>query len=108
MDKGYNVRESVRAQRDYDRIDDFLFDTTGDASVSARIVLELAGFVGSLGRLPHQGTRRDDILSCLRLLPFGKATIAFTVDEAAKTVLVLRLFYGGEDIPAALGDFDNI
>ncbi|MFN3314916.1 MAG: type II toxin-antitoxin system RelE/ParE family toxin [Hyphomonas sp.] len=103
MDKNYAVRELAAAQADYDRIDDFLFDATGDGAVSARIVMELAGFVGSLSRLPHQGTQRDDVLPGLRLLPFGKAVIAFTVDDAAKTVFVLRLFYGGEDIMTALG-----
>jgi len=57
--------------------------------------------------MPHKGTRRDEILSGLRLLPVSKAVIAFTVDEMEETAFVLRLFYGGEDISAALGDFDN-
>lgn len=107
MDRKYAVRESVAAEADYDRIDDFLFEATGDVAVSSRIVMELSGFVGSLGRLPHQGTKRDDILPGLRLLPFGKAVIAFIVDDDAKSVFVLRLFYGGENIAAALGNLDD-
>ncbi|MFN7054158.1 type II toxin-antitoxin system RelE/ParE family toxin [Hyphomonas sp.] len=106
MDKMYTVGESLAAQADYDRIDDFLFEMTGDSALASRVVMELSGFVGRLSRLPHQGTRRDDILPGLRVLPLGKAVIAFTVDDEARTVFVLRLFYGGEDIMTALGKID--
>ena len=102
MTAPYQVRESLLAEADYDRIDDFIFMATGNAAATERIVLGLSARVADLAVFPHQGTRRDDILPGLRLLPHGRAVIAFTIDEAARTVLILRLFYGGEDIAEAL------
>jgi plasmid stabilization system protein ParE len=57
----------------------------------------------SLRDFPNVGTLRDDILAGLRTLGFRRrVTIAFVVE--ATEVLVIGIFYGGQDFEAILRD----
>ena len=85
-----------------------LFDYIADAESS-----ELAGqFTASivthcklLQTFPCRGTMRDDVRPGLRITNYKKrVVIAFTVDEAEKTVFILGLFYGGQNYEAVLYD----
>ncbi len=50
---------------------------------------------------PHRGTKRDDIRPGLRITSFRcRVTIALTADDEAVTIL--GVFYGGQDVDAAL------
>jgi toxin ParE1/3/4 len=52
---------------------------------------------------PERGTRRDDIRPGLRVMGFERrATIIFQVTEGE--VVIVRIFYGGQDYEAALRD----
>ena len=54
----------------------------------------------ALGSFPQQGTRRDEIRPGLRTLGFrGRVTITFVVEPTM--VVILGVFYGGQDYPAA-------
>ena len=54
-----------------------------------------------LRTFPHRGTRRDDIMPGLRLIGCERrVTIAFIV--AGDRVVIEGVFYGGQDILAAL------
>lgn len=61
----------------------------------------------SLAVFPERGTRRDHILQGLRTVGFEKrATIVYRVTEAK--VVILRIFYGGQDFEHKLRDmFEN-
>lgn len=51
----------------------------------------------------ERGTRRDDIRPGLRTIGFERRiTVAFTVDDTR--VMILRLFYGGQDWADALSE----
>ena len=52
---------------------------------------------------PHRGTLRDDVRPGLRVTNYkGSAVIAFAVDEAAMAVLIIGLYYGGQDYESVL------
>lgn len=55
----------------------------------------------ALADFPERGTRRDDIRRGLRTIGFERrATIAFQATKAE--VVVVRIFYGGQDFERAL------
>jgi toxin ParE1/3/4 len=55
----------------------------------------------ALETFPERGTRRDDIRLGLRTIGFERrATIVFQVTRAE--VVIVRIFYGGQDYERAL------
>ena len=55
----------------------------------------------ALETFSERGTRRDDIRAGLRIMGFERrATIVFRVRKA--DVLIVRIFYGGQDYEQAL------
>ena len=68
-----------------------------------RTVAAIRAYLGGFGSVPHRGTRRDDLMKGLRIVPFKRRTaIAFTIDEDVPTVRILRIFYGGQDHESVL------
>jgi len=56
-----------------------------------------------LALLPLRGVPREDIRPGLRVTHHkGRALIAYAVDADARTVSVVGVFYGGQDLDAAL------
>lgn len=52
---------------------------------------------------PLRGVSREDIRPGLRVTHHkGRTLIAYAVDEAARSVSILGIFYGGQDYEAAL------
>lgn len=52
---------------------------------------------------PLRGVPRDDIRPGLRVTHHkGRTLIAYAVDESTRTVLILGIFYGGQDYEGAL------
>ncbi|MGK9233259.1 type II toxin-antitoxin system RelE/ParE family toxin [Inquilinus limosus] len=69
--------------------------------VAERYTTSIVQYCLSLSTFPHRGTRRDDIRPGLRLLGFRRrVTIVLTVNE--RIVTILGVFYGGQDVEAAL------
>lgn len=76
---------------------------TLDRPLADRTVATIRAYLGGFGSVPHRGTRRDDLMPGLRIVPFKRRTaIAFTIDDDARTVRILRVFYGGQDYEAVL------
>ena len=99
--KSYSVVLKRTVLEDFIRIATHVERWTEDRALADRTVDAIRAFVAELGQLPHQGTRRDDLRDGLRIAAFKKRTaIAFEVDDQAKTITVLRVFYGGEDYEA--------
>lgn len=73
--------------------------------LATRYVDAIVDFCYSLNIFPERGTRRDDIRLGVRITHYRKrAVIAFTVDSAVQEVLILGIFYGGQDYETALRD----
>lgn len=76
---------------------------TFERALADRTVAAIRAYLGGFGTVPHRGTRRDDLMPGLRIVPFKRRTaIAFTIDDDARTVRILRVFYGGQDYESVL------
>ena len=68
---------------------------------AAGYVDAITDYCDSLETFPHRGQRHDSIRPGLRLIGFRcRVTIAFTVEDAS--VIILGVFYGGQDVETAL------
>lgn len=105
MPSGYSVVRSVQCDEDLELIFDHLFDTyeeLGDTSDIAldRAAKRLFGIENDLARLgdvPFQGTLEPEIMVGLRHVTKNRAVFYFVIDETNETVLVLGVFFGGQD-----------
>lgn len=60
----------------------------------------------SLAELPERGALRDDLSKGLRLLGFERrVAIAYRVNTEIE---VVRILYGGRDLPTILGNPDEV
>lgn len=93
----YRLRYHPAVRSDLVAIHAMLAEYAG-TEVAARKLAEIEAAARGLAELPHRGSRRDHILEGLRAVPAARrAVIAFTVDDAAREVLVLAVTYGGAD-----------
>jgi toxin ParE1/3/4 len=68
--------------------------------IAKRFTDGIVDYCESFETFPERGLKRDDLRRGLRLVGFRRrATIAFNV--AASTVVIVGVFYGGQDIGAA-------
>ncbi len=69
--------------------------------VAERYTTSIVQYCRSLATFPHRGTQRDDIRPGVRLLGFRRrVTIVLSADD--RVVTILGVFYGGQDVEAAL------
>ena len=110
MTKTYRVERSVETDRDIRAIYRFLVESycgfgepldVAENHARNRII-DIEQSVLSLGRAPHQGTRRPDLLPDLRSVTKNRAILYFTVDDDQKQVRVLAIFFGGQDHQRAM------
>lgn len=88
------------ADRQLTRLHDHIGAQAGVVTAD-RYVERIVSFCQSLATFPARGTRRDDILPGLRTIGFERRiTIALLVET--ETVLIEGVFYGGQDVDAAL------
>ena len=77
----------------------------GSPAVAAKYTEAIVTYCEGLGRLPHVGHQRNDIRPGLRISNYRRrAVVAFKVDDTARTVAILGVFYGGRDYERLLGD----
>jgi plasmid stabilization system protein ParE len=101
----YEVLRARAADRDLAAIFDFLiksnveFGEDEDCAIE-RAAVRLRGIEAamlSLGEKPHQGTLRPQLLPGLRSVAKQRAIFYFIVDERARQVRILAVFFGGQD-----------
>ena len=101
----YSLARGDQVTRDLERIYDFLFasyvgfgDPPEEADIDARErVLQIEIAMEALAAVPHQGTLHADMLPGLRSVTKDRAIFYFTVDDEARVVRVLAIFFGGQD-----------
>jgi plasmid stabilization system protein ParE len=100
----YRVAEKPDVLLDYVAIAEHIERWTEDRVLADRTVDAIRTFIKSLKAVPHRGVKRDDLRPGLRIVPFKKRTaVAIEIDDGAKVVTVLRVFYGGQDYETVLG-----
>lgn len=101
----YRVERLRQANDDLDSLFDFLVESYQDfgddlETAVERAVQRVEGIkddMRRLGAMPHLGTRLDVWMSGLRSVTKDRAIFYFTVDEGARVVRVLAVFFGGQD-----------
>ena len=103
MNDRYRVVTRHSVSIDFAAISEHIERWTEDRALAYRTVDQIREFIRGLRDTPHRGNRRDDLRPGLRIVTFKKRTaIALEIDEATKTVTILRVFYGGQDFKAAM------
>jgi len=98
--KKYEISFRPLAEADLLRLYEYIVEASGPA-VAGGYIDRLEAACLALESFPERGTRRDDIRPGLRIIGFERrATIVFQVLESE--VLIVRIFYGGQDYQAAL------
>ena len=105
MPTGYSVHRSLACDADLEAVFDHLFSAyrqLGDPVEDAltRAAGRLRGIEDALERLgdvPFQGTLVPQIMADLRHVTKDNAVFYFIVDEAARELRVLGVFFGGQD-----------
>lgn len=73
------------------------------AAIAESYVDGIVSYCEELGVFPHSGTARDDIRPGLRTSSYKKrVVVAYAVDDDARAVTVIGLFYGGQDFESLL------
>jgi toxin ParE1/3/4 len=63
----------------------------------------IVSYCEGLGMFPHGGSAREDIRPGLRTSSFKKrVVVAYAVDDEARALTVVGLFYGGQDFESLL------
>lgn len=101
----FAVEFSAGAERDFGLIFDHLFesyvafgeDTEEALDRAARRVMDIRKATDQLASFPLRGTARDDILPGSRFLAIRRAIYWFDVDQKARKVRILAVFFGGQD-----------
>lgn len=101
----FNLDRGSQVTRDLERIYDFLFDSyvgfgdkpeDADVAAAARVAqIEVA--MEGLAERPHQGTLLPALLPNLRSVTKDRAIFYFNVDDEARMVRVLAIFFGSQD-----------
>lgn len=101
--KLYEVYLLPDAIRDLEDLYHYIADKSGLPETAWAYIEKLRDKCRKLAIAPICGQKRDDLMANLRITPLDKKTVAaFLVDEAAQTVLVVNIFYGGRDYETLL------
>ena len=88
------------AESDLFRLYDYIADESGH-EIAGSYIDRIEAACMALESFPERGTRRDDLRRGLRTVGFERrATIAFEVKRTE--VIIVRVFYGGQDFERAL------
>lgn len=101
----FAIEFSADAERDFDLIFDHLFESymgfgeNAEEALdhAAQRIMEIRKAADRLARFPLRGTTRDDILPGIRFLAIARAIYWFDVDQTARKVRILAVFFGGQD-----------
>jgi plasmid stabilization system protein ParE len=101
----FAIEFSADVERDFSLIFDHLFESYvafGESTEealdhAARRVMGIAKAADRLATFPLRGTARDDILPGIRFVAIARAIYWFDVDQTARKVRILAVFFGGQD-----------
>ena len=100
MARKYEVSFRPQAEADLFALYQYIADESGHA-VAGSYIDRIEAACMALETFAKRGTRRDDIRPGIRTMGFERrATIVFQVK--AREVVILRIFYGGQDFERAL------
>ena len=101
----FTIEFSANSERDFELIFDHLFgsyrafgESTPEAlEHAAQRIIGIRAAAERLTTFPIRGTRRDDILPGIRHLAIDRAIYWFDIDEPARKIRILAIFFGAQD-----------
>ena len=101
----YSVEFAAEAERDFELVFDFLEESYRSFGESAEDAMEHAARrveairtkAAKLGNVPYRGTLHPAIMPGLRHVTIDQAIYWFLVDNDARIVRVLAVFFGSQD-----------
>ena len=101
----FAVEFSAESERDFELIFEHLcesyigFGESPEAALAraAQRIMDIRRAADRLAIFPIRGTARDDVLPGVRYLTIDRAIYWFDVDDAARKVRILAIFFGGQD-----------
>lgn len=101
----FRLEFSAAAERDFERIFDYLFESCvgfgerPDEALehAAAQILEIRAAANRILTAPHRGERYDNILPGLGHLSLGQTIYWFELDEGWEIVRILGMFFAGQD-----------
>ena len=101
----YRVERTKASDRDLELLFDFLFQAAREFGESLEGAFDRAAArvaatedaMESLGKAPHQGTLRPELLVGLRSVTKDRAIFYFIVDDESEVLRILAVFFGGQD-----------
>jgi toxin ParE1/3/4 len=98
--KKFDISFRPLAEADLFRVYRYIAKEAGP-DVAGAYIERIEAACRALETFPERGARRDDIRSGLRIIGFERrATIVFQVNRTE--VVIVRIFYGGQDYEHAL------
>lgn len=103
----YTIGFAPEAQQQLDAIEDYIVLASGYRAIAEQFVDDIVAYRESFETFPECGTQRDDLLPGLRTVGYRRrVTIAFRVDTNSRSVVILGVFYGGQDFEAEIAHGD--
>jgi toxin ParE1/3/4 len=94
---------AVDAAEDLEALFQYLRGNGASLRTTEGYIARIRNRCARIGDAPSSGRLRDDLRLGLRTIAFERrVVIAYTIE--ADHVVVLRVFYGGRDVDALLGD----
>ncbi|MEP2715362.1 type II toxin-antitoxin system RelE/ParE family toxin [Pseudophaeobacter sp.] len=101
----WTIEVSAEAERDADLLFDHLADSYVEfgesrSAAAAQAVGRIDKILDAMERIataPYRGEVHDELLPGLRHLSLGRAIYWYQLQDDTETILVLAIFYGGQD-----------
>ena len=106
----YEVTTAPIADTDLAHVFDFLFEShlsfgynsSSAFTAAVKRIEKIKRHMRALGKAPHQGTLQPKLGPHMRVVTKERAVFYFEVDDAAKCVRVLAVFFGAQDHQRAM------
>lgn len=89
-------RLAPEARADIEEIAYYVFEASRSVETAERLVDAIYGRILLLGKYPHAGRQRDDLMPGIRLFPVGDYVVLYRVD--ANDAVVARVVHGSRDL----------
>jgi plasmid stabilization system protein ParE len=101
----FAIEFSTESERDFELIFEHLFESyvgfgeSREAAFgrAAKRIKEIRKAAERLATFPNRAAARDDVLPGLRYLVIDRAIYWFDIEEPARKIRILAIFFGGQD-----------
>ena len=101
----WNVKYAEQFLRDLKEISEYITDVLQEPQIAEKQVQRILDAADSLDHMPERyrvyekGTERNPKI---RILTVNRHVVFYQPDESCRLIKILRVIYGGRDIPAQL------